>query len=158
MIVNGCRVFLFAVVITPRKEISVHLFSELLTNCLPAVFHRRVSVPSQSFRMELAVQKGIFKSSYYYTKKGNRMALTMTEECINCAACITECPNTAIYEGGAEWCFGNGTDLSGMVELNGVTFDAIQRALQMTFTTSLARSVQSVSAFMRNHVVQVCVR
>ena len=51
------------------------------------------------------------------------MAITITEDCINCAACITECPNTAIYEGGAEWCFADGTDLKGMVELNGETVD-----------------------------------
>ena len=31
------------------------------------------------------------------------MATTITEECINCGACEPECPNTAIYEGGAEW-------------------------------------------------------
>jgi ferredoxin len=27
----------------------------------------------------------------------------ITEECINCGACEPECPNTAIYEGAAEW-------------------------------------------------------
>ena len=37
------------------------------------------------------------------------MATMITEECINCGACEPECPNTAIYQGGAEW------------ELNGVT-------------------------------------
>jgi ferredoxin len=31
------------------------------------------------------------------------MATVITEECINCGACEPECPNTAIYEGGAEW-------------------------------------------------------
>ncbi len=31
------------------------------------------------------------------------MALMINEECINCAACEPECPNTAIYEGGAEY-------------------------------------------------------
>jgi ferredoxin len=31
------------------------------------------------------------------------MSTTITEECINCGACEPECPNTAIYEGGAEW-------------------------------------------------------
>lgn len=31
------------------------------------------------------------------------MAYRITEECINCAACEPECPNTAIYEGGNEW-------------------------------------------------------
>ena len=31
------------------------------------------------------------------------MAIKITEECINCGACEPECPNTAIYEGGASW-------------------------------------------------------
>ena len=33
------------------------------------------------------------------------MATKITEECINCGACEPECPNTAIYEGGAPWEF-----------------------------------------------------
>jgi len=31
------------------------------------------------------------------------MSTVITEECINCGACEPECPNTAIYEGGAPW-------------------------------------------------------
>jgi len=31
------------------------------------------------------------------------MSTTITEECINCGACEPECPNAAIYEGGANW-------------------------------------------------------
>lgn len=31
------------------------------------------------------------------------MAIHITEDCINCGACEPECPNTAIYEGGAQW-------------------------------------------------------
>jgi ferredoxin len=31
------------------------------------------------------------------------MAIFITDECINCGACEPECPNTAIYEGGADW-------------------------------------------------------
>ena len=31
------------------------------------------------------------------------MAIMITSECINCGACEPECPNTAIYEGGASW-------------------------------------------------------
>lgn len=31
------------------------------------------------------------------------MAIMITSECINCGACEPECPNTAIYEGGADW-------------------------------------------------------
>ncbi len=37
----------------------------------------------------------------------------ITEECINCGACEPECPNTAIYVGGAQW------------ELNGQMHDAL---------------------------------
>lgn len=36
------------------------------------------------------------------------MATIITGDCINCGACEAECPNTAIYQGGAEWEF-NGT-------------------------------------------------
>ena len=42
------------------------------------------------------------------------MAIRITEECINCGACEPECPNNAIYEGGAEWRFSDGTSLKGM--------------------------------------------
>ncbi|MCH2045516.1 MAG: 4Fe-4S dicluster domain-containing protein [Saprospiraceae bacterium] len=41
------------------------------------------------------------------------MAIYITDECINCGACEPECPNTAIYEGGVEWRYSDGTDLSG---------------------------------------------
>lgn len=34
------------------------------------------------------------------------MAIMITSECINCGACEPECPNTAIYEGGARWSLG----------------------------------------------------
>ncbi|MCX7876580.1 MAG: 4Fe-4S dicluster domain-containing protein [Melioribacteraceae bacterium] len=37
------------------------------------------------------------------------MAIMITEDCINCGACEPECPNTAIYEGGAEWKLGDKT-------------------------------------------------
>jgi len=37
------------------------------------------------------------------------MAIHITEECINCGACEPECPNTAIYEGGADWALGGKT-------------------------------------------------
>lgn len=33
------------------------------------------------------------------------MATLINEECINCGACEPECPNTAIYAGGAQWEF-----------------------------------------------------
>lgn len=53
------------------------------------------------------------------------MAITITDECINCGACEPECPNNAIYEGGAEWRFSDGTSLKGMVTLaDGTALDA----------------------------------
>lgn len=45
------------------------------------------------------------------------MAIMITDECINCGACEPECPNTAIYEGGAQWRFSDGTSLKGKVTL-----------------------------------------
>ena len=48
------------------------------------------------------------------------MSIMITDECINCGACEPECPNTAIYEGGAEWRYSDGTSLKGMITtLNG---------------------------------------
>jgi ferredoxin len=48
------------------------------------------------------------------------MAIIITDECINCGACEPECPNNAIYEGGAEWRYSDGTSLKGMITtLNG---------------------------------------
>ena len=41
------------------------------------------------------------------------MSIIITEECINCGACEPECPNNAIYEGGAEWRFSDGTGVQG---------------------------------------------
>jgi len=41
------------------------------------------------------------------------MAIKITDECINCGACEPECPNNAIYEGGAEWTFSEGTSIKG---------------------------------------------
>jgi ferredoxin len=45
------------------------------------------------------------------------MATVITEECINCGACEPECPNTAIYVGGAQW------------ELGGAMHDALSTDL-----------------------------
>lgn len=53
------------------------------------------------------------------------MAIIITEECINCGACEPECPNNAIYEGGEEWRFSDGTDLTGDFEkMDGSVIDA----------------------------------
>ena len=53
------------------------------------------------------------------------MAIKITEECINCGACEPECPNNAIYEGGAEWRFNDGTTVKGMIKkLDGNEIDS----------------------------------
>jgi ferredoxin len=53
------------------------------------------------------------------------MAIKITEECINCGACEPECPNNAIYEGGSEWRFADGTTIKGMfTSKSGMTVDA----------------------------------
>ncbi|MBK5214350.1 MAG: 4Fe-4S dicluster domain-containing protein [Flavobacteriaceae bacterium] len=53
------------------------------------------------------------------------MALLITDECINCDACISECPNNAIYEPDEKWSYSDETSLSGMVTtLNGNEVDA----------------------------------
>ena len=53
------------------------------------------------------------------------MAIIITDECINCGACLTECPNNAIYEGGESWTISNGTTVSGNYKLrNGKEIDA----------------------------------
>ena len=54
------------------------------------------------------------------------MAIMITDECINCGACEPECPNNAIYEGGAEWKYADGTSLSGMITTpEGTSVDAL---------------------------------
>ena len=53
------------------------------------------------------------------------MAIIITDECINCDACISECPNHAIYEPDQEWSYAEDTALSGtMTTLNGDEADA----------------------------------
>ena len=56
------------------------------------------------------------------------MAIHITEDCINCGACEPECPNNAIYEGGVEWSFADGTTVKGTVErMDGSSVDADER-------------------------------
>jgi len=47
------------------------------------------------------------------------MAIKITDECINCDACISECPNNAIYEPDSEWAYADGSSLNGMVTTPG---------------------------------------
>lgn len=44
------------------------------------------------------------------------MAIKITEDCINCDACISKCPNNAIYEPGESWRYADGTGLKGAVK------------------------------------------
>ena len=61
------------------------------------------------------------------------MAIMITDECINCGACEPECPNNAIYEGGTEWRFSDGTSLSGEVNAASGVYQAgtTQKPVQM---------------------------
>jgi len=52
------------------------------------------------------------------------MAIIITDECINCGACEPECPNTAIYEGGIEWTWSGGTELTAVELEDGTEVDA----------------------------------
>lgn len=52
------------------------------------------------------------------------MAIIITDECINCGACEPECPNTAIYEGGVEWNYSDGTALTEIELEDGSTMSA----------------------------------
>lgn len=54
------------------------------------------------------------------------MAITITDECINCDACVSECPNNAIYEPDEEWAFADGTDLKGSITLPDGTADVAE--------------------------------
>ena len=52
------------------------------------------------------------------------MAIIITDECINCGACEPECPNTAIYEGGVEWTWGGGNELTEVEMSDGTVMPA----------------------------------
>jgi ferredoxin len=60
--------------------------------------------------------------------KITKMAIKITDECINCGACEPECPNNAIYEGGVEWAISDGTSIKGAFTLmDGTAIDADKR-------------------------------
>ena len=65
-----------------------------------------------------------------------KMAIIITDECINCGACEAECPNTAIYEGQEKWNYSKGTSLKGDVVLpNGdkINSDTINNPISNEF-------------------------
>ncbi len=51
------------------------------------------------------------------------MALKITEDCINCGACISECPNNAIYEPGEPWRMSDGTCINDDTEHDPISDD-----------------------------------
>lgn len=56
------------------------------------------------------------------------MAIIITDECINCDACVSECPNNAIYEPDEEWAYEDGTALSGAITTpSGESADASEK-------------------------------
>ncbi|HTN35929.1 MAG TPA: 4Fe-4S dicluster domain-containing protein [Arachidicoccus sp.] len=60
--------------------------------------------------------------------KRSKMAIKITDECINCGACEPECPNNAIYEGGVDWAITDGTSVKGDYTLmDGTVVDANKR-------------------------------
>jgi ferredoxin len=64
-------------------------------------------------------------NSELQTPNYKKMAIIITDECINCGACEPECPNTAIYEGADDWRYKDGTKLRGKVVLpDGIEVDA----------------------------------
>lgn len=65
----------------------------------------------------------------------------ITEECINCGACEPECPNTAIYAGGAQW------------ELNGATHPAISESF---FYIVPEKCTECVGHFDKEQCAAVC--
>ena len=64
------------------------------------------------------------------------MAIIITDECINCDACVAECPNNAIYEPDQEWSYAEGTKLSNNVTLplaGNVNANEMQEAISDEF-------------------------
>ncbi|MDB5232200.1 MAG: ferredoxin [Chitinophagaceae bacterium] len=56
------------------------------------------------------------------------MALKITEDCINCTACESECPNNAIYAPGVKWSLAEGTGVRGKFTLkDGTVIQAEER-------------------------------
>jgi ferredoxin len=69
------------------------------------------------------------------------MSTLITEECINCGACEPECPNTAIYEGGAPW------------ELDGATNPAIKEDI---YYIAPQKCTECVGFFDQEQCAAVC--
>ena len=48
----------------------------------------------------------------YYIIINKKMAIKITDDCINCEACEPECPNNAIYAPEENWKFSDGTTMN----------------------------------------------
>ena len=55
------------------------------------------------------------------------MSIKITNECVNCGACVIECPNNAIYEDGMEWSYSDGTNLKGILNHRGKNINAREK-------------------------------
>ena len=51
------------------------------------------------------------------------MAVKITDECISCDACVSECPNNAIYAGGEPFTMAEGTNLDDSEENDAIVDD-----------------------------------
>jgi ferredoxin len=69
------------------------------------------------------------------------MSTLITEECINCGACEPECPNAAIYEGGAPW------------ELDGVTHPPLREDV---YYIAPEKCTECVGFFAEEQCATVC--
>ncbi len=86
------------------------------------------NIKSADFSHGLSVQTLVTLGHYSKILKTAKMALKITDECINCGACEPECPNNAIYEGGAQWAITDKTSVSGTyVLMDGSVVDVNQR-------------------------------
>ena len=62
------------------------------------------------------------------------MAIKITDDCISCDACISECPNNAIYEPDQEWSYAEGTELDGDITFT-VCNSGVSSLCHWRFTT-----------------------
>ena len=91
-------------------------FTRLRINMTPELFAQKIKSIDQVVNFVFRLV-GFLHSTYFCKTKQFRMAIIITDECINCGACEPECPNTAIYEGAFDWTYADGTSLAGDVVL-----------------------------------------
>lgn len=72
----------------------------------------------ERFQISLKSNLSIIHTLLLHGKLENLLImLVINDDCINCDACLSECPNHAIYEPDEQWSYADGTNLSGMVKL-----------------------------------------